>query len=100
MERSSSQTRILAMRTSHGGGARQHLLSESVRCQRRPLGFKPVQVQHKRSSLPRFGTRPYLALMRLHDLVNDRESQSRPAFEIRLERLEYLFGLLRAHALS
>ena len=62
----------------------------------RPLGIKPAQAQHKCGSLPWLGARPYLALMRLHDLVHDRQSQPGSAFEVRLERFEDLFRLLRA----
>ncbi len=47
--------------------------------------------------LPRFGTDPHLAFVRLHDLVNDRQSQSRAAVEARLEGLEDLFHFRPAH---
>ena len=36
--------------------------------------------------------------MRLHDLVDNRQSQPGTAFEIRLERLEDFLNLLRSHS--
>ena len=104
MERSSSQTRMLATATSCGcdaAVARKHRsVSMRFSLRNRPPGIEAVQAQHERGSLPGLGSRPDLALMRLHDLVDDGQPQPGTAFEIGLEGLEDLFDLLRAHARS
>ena len=57
-----------------------------------------TQTDHEAGALADFGTRPHLALMRLHDLVHDGEAESGSAFKVRLEGLEDFFRLLRLDA--
>ena len=64
------------------------------------LGFETAQPQNECGSLPWLRPRPHLAFVRLHDLVNDGQAQPCAALEVRLERLEDFFDLLRRHARS
>src|SRR6266567_9400578 len=112
MERSSSQTRILATQASSGSGRSRRRLRRdqfpglvchdgSVVIRRDgPLGIEAAQPQHKCGALPRIGSRPNLAFMRLHNLVDDRQPKPGAAFEVGLEGLEDLLDLLRRHARS
>ena len=54
--------------------------------------------QHEYASLPQFGPDPYLAFVRLNNLVNDRQAQTGATFKLRLEWLEYFLDQLRAHS--
>src|ERR1051325_9161241 len=73
MERSSSQTRMLAMRTSCSySGTLLRRRSVFAACQ--PLHAEAMHSKHECGTHPWPGARPYLALMRLHDLVHDCES--------------------------
>src|SRR3984957_7827553 len=109
MERSSSQTRILALRSpsrcperrltpllsggrragTRDGGSHQRQCTIRIQC---------AQLEDEGGSLARFGACPNFAFMRLHDLINDGQSQAGSAFEIGLERLEDFFSLLRSHS--
>src|SRR5215472_17158932 len=108
MERSSSQTRMLATRTS---SCRQcyrlrgmltvrllNLDSRSFLERSSPLGIEAAQPQNKCRALPRLGSCPNLALMRLYDLINNGEPESGAALKIRLERFENFLDLLRRHS--
>src|ERR1700690_2027296 len=104
MERSSSQTRMLpTIRTSRarhrdpGGFRRRGLDGARVLLRAFALLHAP-QAQHKTRPLADLRPSPHLALMRLHDLINDRQAETGTAFKIRLERLEYLFRMLRLNA--
>src|ERR1700680_2185504 len=99
MERSSSQTRILATRTSHCGSQHASLMGSGVGGNGQ-AGLKAVQSQNERSSLPRLGSRPNLAAMRLHNLIDNGQPEPGAALEIRLKGLEDFFNLLRAHPRS
>src|SRR5580704_17771413 len=110
IERSSSQTRMLPT------------LATSCR-QRRPAQLRPArfpagsrlpslfgglrsrlrllhapQPEHKARALAHLRPCPHFPFMRLHDLVDDRQPQTRAAFKIRLERLKDFFRLLRLNA--
>src|SRR5580698_555836 len=101
MERSSSQTRMLATRPPSGCGQRglEGRGAARGRCHRRgALGVEAAKPQNKRRSLPFLGPRPYLAFVSLHDLVDDGEAKAGAALKVRLERLEDFFHLLRAHS--
>src|SRR3984957_10959382 len=108
MERSSSQTRMLATHPSsrcdcslmseHGGRS----LKGSMRG-RRPrqnsfLRIQTPQPQDESRALPRFRARPDLAFVGLHNLINNGQPQASAAFKIRLEGLEDFFRLLRTHS--
>src|SRR5580692_2104815 len=101
MERSSSQTRMLAMEASSCPGCgrggplrhqhprffRQALISPTVIAGGCALGIKTSQAQNERGSLPWFRSGPHLALMGLDNLVDNREAEAGAAFEIGLEGL-------------
>src|SRR5260370_28497740 len=106
MERSSSQTRILA--TSPPGCRNGRRFREQIGLRLAPrdlaqpegercLCLQAPQFQNESSSLTLPRSRPHLAFMRLHNLVHDGEAQPGTAFKVRLEWLEDLFYLLRAH---
>src|SRR5271157_2825578 len=109
MERSSSQTRMLATkppfrcsrRELRGWSRRQPSPSECFihrSAGSRSFGVEPAQSENESGSLPRLRPRPHLAFVRLHDLVDHRETKAGAAFKVRLEGLENLFRLLRGHA--
>src|SRR5581483_3452903 len=103
IERSSSQTRILAMRSPFsGGGPLSQLFHSLVRLGRNlhALALRPPQTQNKSGSLALPRTRPYLAIMGLHNLVDDRQSKTCATFKLGLKGFEYFFGLLGTHARS
>src|SRR5271166_1604974 len=108
IERSSSQTRMLATRTSsrrHGQRAARWVACRVLHGNglirgNRPLGIETMQSQNKSRPLLWLRASPDLAFMRLHDLVNDCQSQPGATLEVRLERLEDLFDLLRRHTRS
>src|ERR1039458_4594137 len=60
--------------------------------------LQTAQSHHEAGALANFRTRPHLALVRLHDLVHDRQAQPGSAFKVRLEGLEDFFRLLRVDA--
>src|SRR5215467_5748629 len=108
MERSSSQTRMLATRAS---SRRQRyrlrgmlirgvlgLRGDGFLKGRGAVGIELAQSQNKCRSLPRLGSRPDLAFMRLHDLINNGQPKPGAALKIRLEGLENLLDLLRCHS--
>src|SRR5215469_15061531 len=101
MERSSSQTRMLATRTSCSHGSACGL--QRSRTLRREgtgrdgcgaLGIQAAQPQDEGGALARFRSRPHFSFVRLHDLINDGQAQSGAAFKVRLERLEDFLDLL------
>src|SRR5260370_37287606 len=107
MERSSSQTRILATSPPGCGNRRRFREQTGLRLARRDLAqpegerclcLQAPQFQNESSSLTLPRSRPHLAFMRLHNLVHNGEAQPGTAFKVRLEWLEDLFYLLRAHA--
>src|ERR1700688_832511 len=98
MDRSSSQTRMLATATSSGCGERASLVGRVLFGGDRASCFEAVQAQYEGSSLPGLGSRPDLASMRLHNLVDDSQSEPGTALEVGLKGLEYFFNLLRTHA--
>ena len=65
---------------------------------RSPFRIQPAQPQDESRALAGLGARPHFAFVRLHDLVDHGEAKSGAAFEVRLERLENFFCLLRRHA--
>src|ERR1700680_257210 len=97
MERSSSQTRMLATASPSGSGQHASLLAR-VSGGDRQAGIEAVQSQYERGSLPRLRACPNLATVRLHNLVNNRQPQAGAALEVRLEGLKDFLDLLRAHA--
>src|ERR1700728_131856 len=100
MERSSSQTRMLATPTPSGRGQHASLIRRGLIGGGGAPGIEAVQPQHERGSLPRLGSSPNLAAMRLHNLIDNRQPQPGTAFEVRLKGLEDFFDLLRTHASS
>src|SRR5450755_1501278 len=96
IERSSSQTRMLPTGSS------------CCSCQRGCSGFcrgggfawrggipllhfhflQAPQAQHEAGTLADLGSRPYLALMRLDDLINNSQAEAGSTFKVRLEGLE------------
>src|SRR5215470_8079419 len=108
IERSSSQTRMLATRSPFPNGAqgyggqgsrRRHLVFAVLRFQLAPTTQSPApQAQHERCALAQLRARPYLAFMRLHNLVNDGQAQPGATVKARLERLKDLFRLLSGHS--
>src|ERR1700757_1085414 len=103
MERSSSQTRMLATPTScrRRGCSRSYgliLRDSSGRNGDRPLGIKTAQAQDESGALAWFRASPDLAFVGLHDLIHNGQTEARASFEIGLERFENLFDLLRSHA--
>src|ERR1035437_4969294 len=105
MERSSSQTRMLATQTSCGcgrSGPRRDrppsLIRDTLIGGGGPFSIETAQPQDERGSLPWLGARPNLAFMRLHNLVNDSQPEPSASLEVRLEGLEDFFDLLRTHA--
>src|SRR5260370_21386128 len=109
MERSSSQTRMLAMppafcRRSHQVRGNSRL--QYWRCDDLggtiagggPFCIEPPQPENESGSLPRLGAGPDLAFMRLHDLVDHRQAETGAAFKARLEGVENLFRLLQRHS--
>src|ERR1700733_15255563 len=100
MERSSSQTRMLATPTPSGRGQHASLIRRVLIGGGGTPGIEAVQPQHERGSLPGLGSSPHLAAMRLHNLIDNRQPQPGTAFEVRLKGLEDFFDLLRTHASS
>src|SRR6266567_2679430 len=108
IERSSSHTRILAMRSPSRAHRALRSRIQVACCQqllivaragaRSHPGSQAPQPQHEGCSLIQFGTRPDLALMGLHDLVHDGQAQTGAAVESGLEGFENLFRLLWSHA--
>src|ERR1700719_2196018 len=97
MERSSSQTRMLATATPSGCGQHASLVGR-VSGRDRQAGVEAMQSQHERGSLPRLRPRPDLATVRLHNLVDNRQSQTGAPLEVRLKGFKDFLDLLRAHA--
>src|SRR5215472_912742 len=104
MERSSSEIRILAMdppggrtvRVSGSGGMKLGEVA-GFRAGAHLGGVDAPQPHYEHAALPRHGARPNLAFVRLHDLVNDGQPQSRTALKLRLEGLKNFFNHLRTH---
>src|SRR5581483_1548955 len=105
IERSSSQTRMLATCTPSRRCSCQRQFEGSIPdfgifpliwC--RLVGIEPMETQDERGSLPRFGSSPNLALMRLDDLIHDGQPEAGAPLEIGLERFKDLFNLLGGHA--
>src|SRR5512140_2244990 len=92
MERSSSQTRILAMGYLRGLGPLR-VFGTRTGGARRGAGLR--QLEEKFGALAHLRTHRDLAVVRLHDLVDNGQAQPRAAFEPALVRLEYFFHLLR-----
>src|SRR6202158_2175502 len=100
IDRSSSHASVLATATSSGCGERASLVGRVLFGGDRPSCFEAVQAQYEGSSLRGLGPRPCLASMRLHNLVDDSQSEPGAALEVGLKGLEYFFNLLRTHACS
>src|ERR1039458_7705571 len=109
MERSSSQTRMLATQPPfcrsrcewRRRSRLQHRCSEVFSrgsTGSRSFCVEPPQPQNESGSLPLLRPCPDLAFVRLYDLVDHRQTKARAAFEVRLEGLENLLRLLRGHA--
>src|SRR5689334_9366538 len=106
MERSSSQMRMLGMRSLPDQPLRRVAIAVRPRRVGHRLGFTlfrrllraTAQAQHKCTTLPGLGPCPYLAFMRLNNLVNNRKTQTSASLKLGLERLEYLFDHLGTHA--
>src|SRR5271165_1739515 len=107
MERSSSQTRMLPTRSScccDGPGCALGCgpvwgRGGSRGCRHGGNGFfHPPQTQHERSAFADFRTGPDLAVVRLHNLVHDGQTESGATFKVGLEGLEDLLRLLRIDA--
>src|SRR5215469_391502 len=99
MERSSSQTRMLATRTASRCDSKW-LLSMLITCSfdgGTSFGLQPPQSQYECCSLPGLRPSPDLAFMRLHDLVNNGKPKSGTALKVRLKGLENFLNLLRCH---
>src|SRR5947207_10848768 len=98
IERSSSQMRILGMRALPNqlspGGFGYRLLRRERKCRFNGLSHP----QYERTAVFLLRSDKYFALVRLHNLVNDRQAKPGAALESRLERLEYFFHHLRIHA--
>src|ERR1700694_3112201 len=106
MERSSSQTRILATSPPECGNGRRFRGQTGLRLApsdvaqalgERSLRLQAPQFQNESSSMTLPRSCPHLAFMRLHNLVHNGEAQPGTALEVRLEWREDLFCLLRAH---
>src|ERR1700734_3113943 len=111
MERSSSQTRMLATqppfcrgrckwRGRRRGQGRWGKLLSRQSTDGLPFGVEPAQPQDEIGPLPWLRPRPYFAFVRLHDLVDHCEAEAGAAFKVRLEGLEKFLSLLRGHACS
>src|SRR5579859_6031520 len=108
MERSSSQTRMLPMRSScRGRGKRARRVKQGrvgllccvCLCSTPPLARgEAAQAKHENAALPEFRPCPDLAFVGLDNLIDNRQAQTGAAFELRLERLEHLLNQLLAHA--
>src|SRR6266849_7442268 len=101
IERSSSQIRILGMRALSDQPLGNGICDRpSILCGNNDGAFlrSPAQAQDERAALPKFRSHPDLALVRLHNLIHNRQPQASPAFELRLERLEHFFHHLRTHS--
>src|SRR5208282_4612498 len=101
MERSSSQTRILPTPSSFSGceGSSRGLCRNGAAGAYRVVRLlHTAQTQHKAGALAKLGARPNLALVRLHDLVDDGEAEAGSTFKVRLEGLKDFFRLLRVNA--
>src|SRR5438552_18485351 len=106
MERSSSQTRILATSPPWCGHGRRFRGQTGLRLApsdlAQPQGecslcLQAPQFKHESSSLTLPRSRPHFAFMRLHNLVHNGEAQPGTALEARLEWLDELYYLLRAN---
>src|SRR6266567_1956954 len=99
IERSSSQIRMLGMGAFSDQPLRGSLGDRlRIRCGNRDRPFfRPADSQDERAALPGFRPYPDLALVRLHNLIHNGQSQSGPALELRLERLKNFLHHLRAH---
>src|SRR5579862_6360824 len=91
IERSSSQTRMLPTRPSSRNGSGGIGRGRTATCRYHLI--EAAQPHHETRPLAHLGTRPHLALVRLHDLIHDGEAESCPTFKIRLERFEDFFRL-------
>src|SRR3984957_1931425 len=107
MERSSSQTRILATRSPFGrsscqlhGRSRSSGIADRWRAVHVPFRVTPTQPQYESGSLLWLRSCPHFAFMGLHDLVNHRQAKACAALEVGLEGFEDLFRLLRSHSCS
>src|ERR1700756_1800944 len=107
MERSSSQTRMLATRTSSRRcsrrlGDRQHVrfIACSVAGSHGVFRVQAAESQDKCRALARLRSGPYFPVVSLYDLVNDRQPQPGASFKVGLEGFEDFFDLLRRHAHS
>ena len=99
MERSSSQTRMLPMahllrRRLHAACADAVHRRQWLACQSNSRS-EAAQAQNEFASLSELGSRPDLAVMGLHDLIDDGQSKARATFKVRLKRLEDFFRQLR-----
>src|SRR5215469_4140783 len=104
MERSSSEIRILPMDPSGGRSVRVRRSGGMKLGEVAGFGAGPgpgsidaPQPHYEDAALPRLGPRPDCAFVRLHNLVNDGQSQSRATLELRLEGFEDFFDHLRTH---
>src|SRR5450432_449701 len=107
MERSSSQTRMLPMRSSSDGSGSRHISNHSgmglsiLRDLHTAQIFgcdQTAQTENKHAALARLRAGPHFALMGLHNLVDDGQPQPRATLKLRLERLENLVDDLRINA--
>src|SRR6266478_1522552 len=109
MERSSSHTRMLPMRSTSDPGRGCDAFSRRSRswhfgnapflgdafCNRHP-----AQPQDENAALPYLGAGPHLAFMRLDNLIHDGQTQPGAAFKLGLEGFKNLLHQLPAHAWS
>src|SRR6185437_1342046 len=98
IERSSSHTKTLAMHSLRRSDCSKYSFFGDAHCSRSCLCLR----KFKDDLRPFFGSRQnvYASSMSLHNLVNQRESQSGTAFEARLKRFKYFFRLLGTNAYS
>src|ERR1700733_3236637 len=107
MERSSSQTRMLATQPPFPGSRRELRGRGEVFGRTgadrvpfcgepfcgNPFCLEPAQPQDEGRPLPGLGAGPHFTFVRLYDLVDHGQAKSRAAFKVRLEGLENLLGL-------
>src|ERR1700674_4827523 len=99
IERSSSQTRMLPMRSSclgrrndHGGVEQRRRGLSCGACQWSSQSLsrrEATQPKHEHAALAQIGARPNLTFVGLDDLVDNSQTQTGATFELRLERLEH-----------
>src|ERR1700680_3717430 len=98
MERSSSQTKMLPMRPSPprrycaSGGEQRRVGLRAGACLWSSQSLsrrEATQSKHEHAALTQLGAGPNLTFVGLDDLVDNSQTQTGTAFELRLERLEH-----------